>query len=210
MQRFDFRSGSNVGDMNGETPMALDARAERLHLLVVGADAHAREAMARRFSHMRYDVILAESGAAALEALSAWHFDIVLVDMQPADPDGVETLRRLRVSGLLRGAPVLAIAPEGEDGLARLALETGADDHVAKPFDFDVADLRLRHMVRRARRLEQMARHNEVLDARIARRAMELGETRAELEELRADRGRLISSIQALNEEIARLSGQPS
>lgn len=206
MQRFDFRSGPNVEDMNGETPAALDTRVERLHLLVVDAHAAAREAMARRFSHMRYDVILAENAATALEALSAWRFDVLLVDMGLTDPDGVETLRRMRVSGLLRGAPVLAIAPHGEDALALRALEAGADDHVAKPFDFDVVDLRLRHMVRRARRLEQMVRHNEVLDARIARRAMELGETRAELEELRADRGRLISSIQALNEEIARLS----
>lgn len=187
-------------------PMEADVRVQRLHLLVVDAEPRAREAMARRFSHMRYDVILADSAENALAKLASYRFDVVLVDLGLAQPDGVETIRRLRVSGLLHGASVLSIAPHGEDALALRALEAGADDHVVKPFDFDVVDLRLRHVVHRARQLDQMTRHNEILDARIARRAMELGETRAELEELRADRGRLISSIQALNEEISRLS----
>jgi DNA-binding response OmpR family regulator len=88
------------------------------------------------------------------------------------------------------------------------ALEAGADDHIAKPFDFDVLDARLRHLCHRADELGALTRHNAELDARIARRAVELGETRDALEELQADRARLVSSIQALNEEIARLSAR--
>ncbi len=187
-------------------PMEADVRFQRLHLLVVDADPRAREAMVRRFSHMRYDVALAENAESALAKMATYRFDLVLVDLALEQPDGVEAIRRLRGAGLLHGASVISIAPHGEDSLALRALAAGADDHVAKPFDFGVVDLRLRHVVRRARQLNRMARHNELLDARIARRAMELGETRAELEELRADHGRLISSIEALNEEISRLS----
>ena len=207
MDRFDFRAGPERVSEQAENAQEADARLERLRLLVVDEGANAREALARRFSHMRYDVILAEDGAAALGMLAAYRFDAVLVDMELTQPDGTETIRRMRVSGLLHGASVLSIAPQGDGSLALRALGAGADEHIAKPFDFDVLDLRVRHLVRAARRLEQMARHNDMLDARIARRARELGETRAELEELRADRGRLVSSIQALHDEISRLTG---
>jgi predicted nuclease with TOPRIM domain len=51
----------------------------------------------------------------------------------------------------------------------------------------------------------ELTRHNAELDARIARRAVELGETREALREMQVDRARLVSSIQALHDEIERL-----
>ena len=60
----------------------------------------------------------------------------------------------------------------------------------------------------RAERLGMLSRHNAELDARIARRAVELGETRDALQEMQLDRARLVSSIQALQDEVARLSAR--
>ena len=57
-----------------------------------------------------------------------------------------------------------------------------------------------------ASRIEALKRSNLALDARIAARAMELGEARNELDAWRADRTRLVASIQALNSEVERLS----
>ena len=97
------------------------------------------------------------------------------------------------------------ISGRTESHAAVVALSEGADDHVVKPFDFDVLDIRIRRLVARADQINVLARHNELLDARIARRAIELGETRAEREELHADRARLVQSIQALHDELQRL-----
>jgi DNA-binding response OmpR family regulator len=88
------------------------------------------------------------------------------------------------------------------------ALDAGADDQIVKPFDFDVLDARIRHVAARARRIDELSRFNEQLDARIARRAVELGEARAALDDMTVDRSRLVASIQALHDEIARLSSQ--
>ncbi|TNE42243.1 MAG: response regulator [Sphingomonadales bacterium] len=212
MQRFHFSGLSGLGgglsgfDLSGENRVTAGDEGQRLSLLVVDEDAGAREAMARRFSHMKYDVRLAEDGMVALALLPAHRFDAILVDIGLEVISGVETIRKMRISGLLGGAAIFSIARRNDSHNAKRSLEGGADDVIAKPFDFDIVDLRIRHMVRRMRDLEDMARHNETLDARIARRAMELGEARAELDELRGDRGRLISSIQALHDEIERLT----
>jgi DNA-binding response OmpR family regulator len=87
------------------------------------------------------------------------------------------------------------------------ALAAGADDHVAKPYAFEVLAARIDRVLSRARRIAELKRSNAALDARIAARAMELGEARTALAVTRAEHQRLVLSVQALNDELVRLSG---
>ena len=88
------------------------------------------------------------------------------------------------------------------------ALDAGADDHIVKPFDFEMLDARLRRVHARAERVNLLSRQYAELDARIARRAMELGETRETLRQLELDRARLMASVDHLQAEVARLSAR--
>ena len=178
----------------------------RLRLLIVDENAATLQVMGRRFSHMNYDVALAENGFVAFNMMMARQFDFILVDMGMTMLDGVGTIRKMRASGLMGSACLMAITGTGDNQMIIDALKAGADEHVTKPFDFDVLDARIRMSVARVRELVMLAEHNAALDARIARRAMELGETRAELDAAREDRGRLVASIRSLHDEIERLS----
>ena len=178
----------------------------RLRVLLVDEDATARSVIARRLSHLHYDVAVAENGFVALNRLITRPVDIILIDMGMTMLPGLATMKKIRAAGLVGNASVVMITGRQDSAAVVEALEAGADDHVIKPFDFDVLDARLRHLSNRAERLGELARHNAELDARIARRAMELGETREALQEMQVDRARLVSSIQALQDEIARLS----
>ncbi|ANI77423.1 MULTISPECIES: response regulator transcription factor [Sphingobium] len=178
----------------------------RRRLLLIDEDDTARAVMARRLSHLNYDVALAENGFLALNCLLARPVDVIMIDMNLVILPGIATMRKIRAAGLAGQASFVMIAGRQDSISVVEALEAGADDHITKPFDFDVLDARLRHLCQRADEVSALARHNAELDARIARRAVELGETRDALQELQADRARLVSSIQALNEEIARLS----
>lgn len=178
----------------------------RLRVLLVDEDATARAVIARRLSHLHYDVAVAENGFVALNRVLTRSFDIILIDMGMTALSGIITMKKIRAAGLAGQAAFMMITGRQDSAAVVEALEAGADDHVVKPFDFDVLDARMRHLCSRAEQLDTLTRHNAELDARIARRAVELGETREELKEMQADRTRLVSSIQALREEIARLS----
>jgi len=178
----------------------------RPRILVIDENPTARTVIARRLSHLGYDVALAENGFAALGLLVARPVDIVLLDMGLTLLSAVATMEKIRASALSPHACFVTIAGRLERPLAVEALAAGADDHIAKPLDFDLLDARLRHLCVRAEQMGALTRHNAELDARIARRAVELGETREALNELQADRARLVSSIQALHDEIARLN----
>lgn len=180
--------------------------ARRPRLLLIDEDAAARAAVARRLSHLGYDVALAENGFIAINMLIGRPVDIILIDMGLALLPGVATMRKIRAAGLADNACFVMIGGRQDKTSAVEALDAGADDYVVKPFDFDLLDARLRHLCARAEQVGALARHNAELDARIARRALELGETRDALAEMQADRARLVSSIQALHDEIARLN----
>ena len=178
----------------------------RLRVLLVDEDSTARAVIARRLSHMGYDVALSENGFTALTMLVTRPVDIILIDMGMMLLSGIATMRKIRAAGLADNACFVIIGGRTDVVSAIEALEAGADDHIVKPYDFDVLDARLRHLCARAEQMGTLTRHNAELDARIARRALELGETRDALAEMQADRARLVSSIQALHDEIARLN----
>ncbi|MFY9352317.1 MAG: response regulator [Sphingobium sp.] len=177
----------------------------RLRLLLVDENPTARSVVARRLSHLNYDVVLAENGFMALNLLVTRPVDVVLIDMGLTLLSAVGTMRKIRAANLAGNACFVMIAGRLDSQSTIEALAAGADDHIVKPFDFDVLDARLRHLCQRAEQIGALSRHNAELDARIARRAVELGETREALREMQVDRARLVSSIQALHDEIERL-----
>lgn len=200
-----FRRGRNEGAHNPADQHA-SSMERRLRVLFIDENPTARTVVARRLSHLSYDVALAENGFAALGLLLARPVDLILIDMGLTLLPAVATMDKIRASGLSPHACFVTIAGRPERPLAVEALTAGADDHIAKPLDFDLLNARLRHLCARAEEMGALSRHNAELDARIARRAVELGETREALNALQADRARLVSSIQALHDEIARLN----
>ncbi|MDO7834556.1 response regulator [Sphingobium sp. HBC34] len=177
----------------------------RLRLLLLDENPTARAVIARRLSHLNYDVALAENGFIAMNMLVTRPVDIVLIDMGLRLMPAVATMKKIRAANLAGNACFVMIADQAENQSTVEALAAGADDHIVKPFDFDVLDARLRHLCHRAEQIGALSRHNAELDARIARRAVELGETRETLRAMQEDRARLVSSIQALQDQIERM-----
>lgn len=189
-------------------PKGRVSQARRLRVLLIDENPTARAVIARRLSHLNYDVALAENGFAAQSLLLTRPVDIVLVDMALTLLPAIATMQKIRAAGLAPHACFVMLTGRLDSQSALEALAAGADDHIVKPLDFDILDARLRHLCDRAERFGMLSRHNAELDARIARRAVELGETREALREMQQDRARLVSSIQALHDEVARLSAR--
>lgn len=180
----------------------------RLRVLLIDENPTARAVVARRLSHLNYDVALAENGFSALNLLLTHRADIILIDMGLTMLPAIATMKKIRAANLAGAACFVMIAGRLDSQSTVEALDAGADDYVVKPFDFDIFDARLRHLCQRAEQIGALTRHNAELDARIARRAVELGETRETLRELQVDRARLVSSIQALHDELERVTAR--
>lgn len=96
-----------------------------------------------------FEVRTAGDGLAALNIISDYAPDLVVLDVLMPRMDGREVLRRLRQAG--NWTPVLLLTQVGEAAERAMALEEGADDYLNKPFDPHELSARIRAVMRRAR-----------------------------------------------------------
>ncbi|OHB25221.1 MAG: hypothetical protein A2X84_13005 [Desulfuromonadaceae bacterium GWC2_58_13] len=87
-------------------------------------------------------VSVADNGKQALEMLDSGQFDLVLMDIQMPDMDGLECTRRIReraASGesALGELPIIAMTAHAMVGDKEKSLAAGMNDHVTKPIDPD-------------------------------------------------------------------------
>jgi DNA-binding response OmpR family regulator len=100
-------------------------------------------------------------------------YDVILLDLLLPDCDGLEVCRNLRRRGVRARVLMLTALNSTQDKVS--GLDSGADDYLAKPFQFDELLARMRALLRRGDASE--ARHLHVADleldlyTRIAKRA---------------------------------------
>jgi two-component system, cell cycle response regulator DivK len=80
-----------------------------------------------------YRILEATTGARAVELAAEHGPDLVLMDIQLPDIDGVETLGRLRTDERTAAIPVLALTAQAMDGDRDRFLAAGFDGYVSKP-----------------------------------------------------------------------------
>jgi PAS domain S-box-containing protein len=98
------------------------------------------------------EVAIAGSGGEALEALAHAPADIVLMDIQMPEMDGLEATRRIRAGEagqVVQGLPIVALTAFSMKGDRERFLSAGLDDYVSKPVDVDDLFLVMRRVLDR-------------------------------------------------------------
>jgi two-component system OmpR family response regulator len=119
-----------------------------VRLLVVDDDEKLARAVARGLRHQGYAVDVVGDGEGALAQAAVWDYDGIVLDVMLPQGDGLEVCRLLRERGCW--APVLMLTARGQISDRIEGLDVGADDYLAKPFDFGELLARLRALTRRA------------------------------------------------------------
>ncbi|WP_142846468.1 response regulator transcription factor [Telmatospirillum sp. J64-1] len=83
----------------------------------------------------------------AIELLEAVEFDLAVLDLNLTDGDGLDILRHVRQRNMRVAVLILTARSGIKDRV--LGLDLGADDYLAKPFDLDEFEARIRALSRR-------------------------------------------------------------
>ncbi len=107
----------------------------RLRTLLVDDNTFNQKVGLQKLSKMGHEVIVVSSGTEALAAMEAARFDIVFMDLQMRDMDGLEATRRIREreAGTDRHTAVIAMTARAMKEDRDLCLASGMDDFVSKP-----------------------------------------------------------------------------
>src|SRR5882757_515139 len=115
-------------------------------ILVVDDEPQIRRVLRAALSNHQYEIVDAESGEQAVEVARRETPDLILLDVNMPGMGGVEACRQLR---LFYDGPIIMVTVRNAERDKVVALDSGADDFVVKPFSIGELLARIRAALRR-------------------------------------------------------------
>jgi CheY-like chemotaxis protein len=138
VRRFQSGPGRDGAPSRGLEPAPPDVRFEGRKVLVVDDDMRTVYALSATLRAKGIEVVVADTGKAALEALEARSdIEIVLMDIMMPEMDGYEAMRRIRADARFGALPIIALTAKAMKGDAEKCVEAGASRYLPKPIDAD-------------------------------------------------------------------------
>lgn len=173
-------------------------------LIIVDDDPDIRDLIVQQLRQEHYEVVAAGSLGELYQALSVHAADLIVLDLNLPDGDGLTLCRELRAEG--NDVPIIMVSARGSAIDRVLGLELGADDYLTKPFEPRELLVRIRNLLRRSHADEPDRQRDK--GARIAR----FGPWRLDLFQRRliAEDGRLVMLSSAEFRLLSRFIDEPN
>ena len=133
-----------------------------IKILVVDDEAEIRSLLAAVLQNKGYEVVTAENGAVALEAVPRDRPAVILMDLSMPRMNGMDALPEIK--RLDAEVPVIICTAHADLATAVRAMKLGAYDYLTKPFDVELLILTLERAVERHRlhsRIEELKRQGQ-------------------------------------------------
>lgn len=116
-------------------------------ILIVEDEKKLLNSLQTKLTREGYDVLAAESGELVEEIVKKSKIDLIILDLNLPSKSGTEILEDLRRQGNLTPVLILSVRNKVDDKIKGLNL--GADDYLAKPFDFGELSARVHAILSR-------------------------------------------------------------
>jgi two-component system NtrC family sensor kinase len=134
-----------------------------MQILVAEDSTMMRHLLVASLRSWQYEVIEAKNGAEAWELFRQHRAPLVLTDWIMPEMDGIELIRQIRSSDLPGYVYIILLTAKSETKALVEAMDAGADDYLAKPFDQDELRVRIREGERIIRLERTLAEQNRQL-----------------------------------------------
>jgi two-component system alkaline phosphatase synthesis response regulator PhoP len=120
-------------------------------ILLVEDEENLHEALKLNLELEGYNVTSAYDGAAALNAVGAEYFDLIILDVMLPEMDGISVAETVRISN--NEVPILILSAKNSSADRVLGLKKGADDYLTKPFNLEELLLRVHKLIDKNKKL---------------------------------------------------------
>ncbi|MBP0000512.1 MAG: response regulator [Cyanobacteria bacterium SID2] len=103
-----------------------------------------------------YQLYYAASGREAIENLSIFQPDLILLDVMMPEMDGIETCRRIKAMSKWQNVPIIMVTALSEKSDLARCLNAGADDFISKPVNSIELRSRVRSMLRIKKQYDEL------------------------------------------------------
>ncbi|MCG2722886.1 MAG: response regulator, partial [Thermodesulfovibrionales bacterium] len=116
-------------------------------ILIVDDAPDTVELLRKRFRAEGYDTDQAYNGEEGLRKVSEYNPDLIILDVMMPVMDGYEACKRMKADENTKYIPILMLTAKGEIDHKVKGLDIGADDYMAKPFDYKELSARIRSLL---------------------------------------------------------------
>lgn len=116
-------------------------------ILIVDDAIDTVELLKKRFISEGYETAEAYNGEEGLQKVAEYNPDLIVLDVMMPKIDGYEVCRKLKSDEKTKYIPILMLTAKGEVESKVKGLDIGADDYLAKPFDYKELSARIRSLL---------------------------------------------------------------
>jgi DNA-binding response OmpR family regulator len=124
-------------------------------ILIVDDDPCTLDLLAKICHLCKYETVLCKDAEAGLDAYAQETFPLIIADWVLPRMNGLDFCRAIRRLPQSESSVILMCTAKSEPGALQECLDAGADDYLAKPFDFHILKMRLQIAKQRARLREE-------------------------------------------------------
>lgn len=176
---------------------------KRQTVLYIEDDPQQRLDVARMFTNLGYECLVADTGEKGLSILSDRTIDLILCDLNMPEMSGLDVLDRVRE--LSPEIPFLILTAHGTASLAREAIRRGATSFLLKPFESDELDIVVQQAFEIVALRSRLASYSQDLEQRVRERTARVEFSNRQLMAL----SKLSNEITRINDENELLDKTP-
>lgn len=113
------------------------AREHPLKILIAEDNAINQFVVVSALTNLGYHPDTANNGLLALKALEQQQYDLILMDIEMPEMDGIETTARIRGSSIKTQPVIVALTANGLQDDRSFCMQAGMDDYLSKPFQLE-------------------------------------------------------------------------
>lgn len=118
-----------------------------MKILLIEDDPNITSLLKRGLSELDHIIECSSDGEEGEYLATINSYDIIILDWMLPSKDGIDILKSLRNKAIL--TPILMLTAKGDSEDIIKGLETGSDDYISKPFNFDELKARIESLYRR-------------------------------------------------------------